>query len=144
MRIGQTPISLLFLLDTALLILLILLTLTGNQWNYVHVRDAPYRKAPMKLHIAPDGDLVQRKLILGSLLPLKEHKMPFITLKERGIFGTIFAVLVVTWLLSILASLTLGGTIHVLLALAFAMFVIALIRREWPRQFPSSARDSPR
>jgi hypothetical protein len=67
--------------------------------------------------------------------------MPFITLKEKGFWGTIFAVLIVTWLLSILASLTLGGTIHVLLALAFAMFVIALIRREWPREYAVRRRE---
>jgi hypothetical protein len=60
--------------------------------------------------------------------------MPFITLKEKGILGTIFGMLVVIWLLGTLASLTLGGTIHVLLALAFAIFVVGLIRREMPTQ----------
>ena len=61
---------------------------------------------------------------------VKDRNMPFITLKGKGIFGTIFGILIVIWLLGTLASLTLGGAIHVLLALAFAIFVIGSIRRE--------------
>ena len=41
---------------------------------------------------------------------------------------TIFAVLLVLWLLGIVTSYTLGGFIHILLVLAIVTFVIQMIQ----------------
>ncbi|MBC8041805.1 MAG: lmo0937 family membrane protein [Rhizobacter sp.] len=45
---------------------------------------------------------------------------------------TIFAVLVVLWLLGIVTSYTLGGFIHILLVLAVVVVVINLIQGRRP------------
>jgi hypothetical protein len=43
--------------------------------------------------------------------------------------GTIFAVLIVLWLLGLLTSYTMGGFIHILLVMAIIVLVIRVIQR---------------
>ena len=45
---------------------------------------------------------------------------------------TLFVVLLALWLVGIISSFTLGGFIHILLALAVVSLVVQLITREAP------------
>lgn len=47
-------------------------------------------------------------------------------------FWTIFAILLVLWLLGMVSSYTLSGFIHILLVIAIAMVLIRVIRGERP------------
>lgn len=48
--------------------------------------------------------------------------------KEGTMLWTIFAILIVLWLLGMVTSYTLGGFIHVLLVIAIVLALISLFR----------------
>jgi hypothetical protein len=57
-----------------------------------------------------------------------------VTHHEASMLWTIFAVLLILWLLGIVSAYTFGGFIHVLLALAVAVVLLRVIQDQRPNE----------
>ncbi len=54
------------------------------------------------------------------------------SVNQKNMLTTIAVILIVLWLLGFITSYTLGGFIHILLAVAIIMILVRLIRGENP------------
>jgi uncharacterized protein DUF5670 len=59
-------------------------------------------------------------------------RAPLYSRKERPMLWTIFAILLILWLLGMVTSYTLGGFIHILLVLAIVAVLIRIIQGRTP------------